>query len=327
MCRKGESGKFGKPINLGNKINTPYDEDAPFIHTDGKTLYFSSKGHKTMGGFDIFHCKVNIETGEILTEPENIGYPINTADDDIYFVWSADGKRAYFSSDRPGGYGEKDIYVLERRNTEAVLVILKGVVLDEVLGSPKASTITLTDISKQKVIGVYNSNALTGKFTAILTPGKNYGITIEAPNHLFYSKNIEVSKELDHYEEILDTFRLQPIEVGRKIILRNIFFNSNSKDLLPESDLELQNVYNLLQANPDLKVLISAHSDTGGEEDYNMRLSGHRAKSVVDYLIAKGVIKDRLISQGFGETKPIIFPDDTPEKKQMNRRVEFEIIK
>jgi outer membrane protein OmpA-like peptidoglycan-associated protein len=325
MVRKDESGRFGPAINLGPKINTEYDEDAPFIHTDGQTLYFSSKGHKTMGGFDIFHCRIHPENGSVITEPENIGYPINTADDDIYFVWSADGKRGYFSSDRPGGYGEKDIYVLERKITEAILVVLKGIVKDGKTYAPKAATITLTDNAKQKIVGVYNSAPNTGKFTAILTPGKNYGITVESPDHLFYSKNLDVPKDLDHYEEITDTILLQPIEVGRKIVLRNIFFNSNSKDLLPESNSELQNVYDLLQKNPDLKVMISAHSDTGGEEDYNMRLSGHRAKSVVDDLIKRGITKDRMVSMGFGEIKPMIFPDDTPEKRQMNRRVEFEI--
>ena len=325
MCRKDESGKFMPAINLGPKINTEYDEDSPFIHTDGQTLYFSSRGHKTMGGFDIFHCRINIETGEILTEPENIGYPINTADDDIYFVWSADGKRGYFSSDRPGGYGEKDVYVLERTISEAILVVLKGIVRDQATDAPKAATITVTDNVKQKVIGVYNSAVSTGKFTSILTPGRNYGLTVEAPGYLFYSKNLDVPKDLDHYEEITDTIRLQPIEIGRKIILRNVFFNSNSKDLLPESNSELENVYELLKVNPDLKVLISAHSDSGGDENYNIRLSGHRAKSVVEDLIKRGIAKDRLVSEGFGETKPIIFPDDTPEKKQMNRRVEFEV--
>lgn len=115
MARKLPNGEYAKPINLGPKINTKYDEDAPFIHPDGKTLYFSSKGHKSMGGYDIFSCTINLETGAILTEPVNVGYPINTADDDVFFVWSADNKRAYFASEREGGYGEKIFICLKEQ--------------------------------------------------------------------------------------------------------------------------------------------------------------------------------------------------------------------
>lgn len=326
MCRKDANGNYGKAINLGPKINTEYDEDAPFIHLDGHTLYFSSMGHKTMGGFDIFHCKINPETGQILSEPENIGFPINTADDDIYFAWSADGKRAYFSSDRQGGFGDKDIYTLERNNTEAIIVILKGIVKDYRSKKPINATVTMVDNSKQEIIGLFNSGNKNGNFTSVLTTGNNYGITVKSPGYLFYSKNITVPEKFDHFEEINDTIYLNPIAIGRKIILRNIFFLSNKTNLLPESGSEINNIYTLMKENSDIKVMISAHCDSDGDDQYNLTLSQGRVESVVQKLISKGIDAKRLVGKGFGETKPLIFPDNTQVKKQQNRRVEFEII-
>ncbi len=197
MARKQPNGDFGPAVNLGPKINTKFDEDCPFIHPDGKTLYFSSKGHKSMGGFDIFSTTVDLATGTILSEVENIGYPINTADDDVFFVWSADNKRAYFASEREGGFGEKDIYMLIREDADADLAVLKGKVISCDTKKPVAATIIVTDLTTQKTVGIYNSNASSGKYTVILPAGKNYGITVEAKGYLFYSKNIDIPK-LDH---------------------------------------------------------------------------------------------------------------------------------
>ncbi|MDX2190546.1 MAG: OmpA family protein [Bacteroidota bacterium] len=326
MARKLPNGKFDKAINMGPKINTADDEDAPFIHTDGKTLYFSSKGHKGLGGFDIFHCRVNVLTGEVLQEPENIGYPINTPDDEIYFVWSADGKRAYFSSDRPGGYGDKDIYMLERKTTEAVLAILKGLVIDVKTKQPKAATIVINDIQNKKTHGVYTSNAINGKFMVILPPGRDYGIEVDAKGYLFYSKNIDVPDTLSHYEEINDTVRLEPIEIGSRVVLRNIFFDKNSAVVRNESFFELNKVVTLMNDNPKMRIQLSAHCSSEGDDNYNLKLSENRALSVKKYLNSKGIDENRLENKGFGETKPIIFPDDTEEKRMQNRRVELLVV-
>lgn len=187
MSRRQPNGEWGKPLLLGPQVNTPLDEESPFIHADGKTLYFSSKGHNSMGGYDIFSVSIDVETGEILSEPVNVGVPINTAGDDVFFVWSADNKRAYFSSEREGGYGMKDIYLLER-NAKASLAIFKGVIMNSESKSPVAATIIVSDINKRKVLGAYNSNSSTGKYTIALPPGKNYGVSVEALGYLFYSK-------------------------------------------------------------------------------------------------------------------------------------------
>lgn len=318
------TGVYGPARNLGSKINTKYDEDAPFIHADGKTLYFSSKGHNSMGGYDIFYCTINPETGDIVTAPTNIGYPINTADDDIYFVWSADGKRAYFSSEREGGYGDKDIYVLERDQSDAKLVVLKGVILSKESDEPIAGSITVVDIATQQVVGIYNSNSSSGKYTVILPAGKNYAVSVEAPHYLFYSKNIDIP-QLNEYKEFKDTIRLEPIKVGSSIVLRNVFFDYNKATLRPESESELARVVKIMKLNPTLKIQIAGHTDSDGNDDYNLKLSENRSKSVVDYLVTKGIAISRLTNKGFGETVPIA-PNDTPENKQLNRRTEFKII-
>lgn len=325
MSKRLANGQWGPAILLGPKINTKFDEDSPFIHADGKTLYFSSKGHSSMGGFDIFSCVMNTETGEIIEAPKNIGYPINTSDDDIFFVWSADNKRGYFSSMREGGYGEKDLYVLERDDANAALVVLKGTIKSCKEDKPIAATIVVTDNSTSKPIGVYNSNSSTGKYTIILPAGKNYGIAVEAPNYLFYSKNIDVPL-LNTYLEIKDSICLDKIEIGSSIVLRNVFFDVNKATLRSESEAEMERLTEILVHNPTIKIQIDGHTDSDGNDDHNLKLSDERAHAVVDYLVSKkGISKDRLSWKGWGETKPVA-PNDTPENKQFNRRTEFEII-
>ncbi|HSZ25242.1 MAG TPA: OmpA family protein, partial [Cytophagaceae bacterium] len=291
MTKKQPNGEFGPAINLGPKINTKYDEDCPFIHPDGKTLYFSSKGHKSMGGFDIFHTSIDLATGVITSEVENIGYPINTADDDVFFVWSADNKRAYFASEREGGYGEKDIYVLYREDADADLAVLKGKVISCDSKKPVAATIIVTDLTTQDIVGIYNSNASSGKYTVILPAGKNYGITVEAQGYLFYSKNIDIPK-LDHYVEYNDEICLNKLKKGTTIVLRNVFFDVDKATLRKESEDELERLEKILKLNPDIKIEISGHTDSDGSDDHNNKLSEARAKAVVDYLIAKGLNKE-----------------------------------
>lgn len=325
MSKRQPNGQWGKAMLLGPKINTQYDEDSPFIHADGKTLYFSSKGHNSMGGYDIFSCVINVETGEVVEAPKNIGYPINTADDDIFFVWSADNKRGYFSSSREGGYGEKDLYVLERDEGNAALVVLKGTIKECKDQQPIGSTIIVTDNATSKPIGVYNSNTSSGKYTVILPAGKNYGIAVEAPGYLFYSKNIDVPL-LNTYLEIKDTICLEKIEIGTTIVLRNVFFDVNKATLRSESEAELERLTEILVNNPTLKIQIDGHTDSDGNDEYNLKLSDERAHAVVEYLVTKkGISKERLSWKGYGETEPVV-PNDSPENKQMNRRTEFEII-
>ena len=324
MTRKLANGTFGPAVNLGPKINTKYDEDCPFIHPDGKTLYFSSKGHKSMGGFDIFSTTIDLALGTILTEVENVGYPINTADDDVFFVWSADNKRAYFASEREGGYGEKDIYMLVREDADADLAVLKGKVISCDTKKPVAATIIVTDLGTQQIVGIYNSNASSGKYTVILPAGKNYGITVEAQGYLFYSKNIDIPK-LDHYVEYKDEICLSRLKKGTTIVLRNVFFDVDKATLRKESEDELERLEKILKLNPSIQIEIDGHTDNDGSDDHNLKLSEARAKAVLDYLVTKGIKTEMLKWKGYGESQPQV-PNDTPENKQLNRRTEIKIL-
>lgn len=325
MARRKDNGDYGTAILLGPSVNTPNDEDAPFIHADGKTLYFSSKGLKSMGGYDIFYCTIDLETGEILTPPQNIGYPINTADDDVFFVWSADGTRAYFSSIRAGGYGDKDIYVLEREAIKkAPTVLFKGQIVACEDKHPVTATIFVTDLATQKIVGVFNSNSFTGKYTVSLPAGKNYGISVEAYGYLFESKNINFPLN-DGYIELVDTICMNKLKINTTIILRNVFFDVDKATLRPESVQELDKLFDIMRNNPNLKIELSGHTDSDGNDEHNMTLSNNRAKAVVDYLIKKSINPKRLTWKGYGETKPVQL-NDTPEHKQMNRRTEVKIL-
>ncbi|WP_051312908.1 OmpA family protein [Sporocytophaga myxococcoides] len=324
MTKMQGNGEYSTPILLGPQVNTPDDELSPFIHADGKTLYFSSRSYNSMGGFDIFSVEIDLETGEILSNPENIGYPINTADDDVYFTWSADNSRAYFSSVREGGNGEKDIYMLERSIALAPVVVWKGRVIDEMTLQPIEAKIEISDNSTQKSVGKFLPNKSSGKYIIALPTGRNYNIAVESENYSFFSKNLDVSS-LNKYEEIDEDIYLRPLKKGTVIVLRNIFFNVNDASLRPESEIELTRVFNFLLKYPNIKLEVSGHSDSDGNRGYNMELSKKRAAAVAEYLIKKGIRADRLISNGYGPNKPIA-PNDSPKNKQINRRTELMIV-
>jgi len=346
-----KKGNWGPPINLRD-INTPYDEEAVFIHPDGKTLYFSSKGWNTMGGYDIF--KTVYENGH-WSKPENVGYPINTADDDVFFTIAASGIHAYMSSARPGGYGDQDLYMITfitekptisssednliawktepvsetvAEKTVAVslasLTLLKGRILDDATKQPVEATIILTDNEKGEELATFTSNSATGKYLVSLPSGKNYGIAVKAEGYLFYSENFNIPANAP-YQEIEKDIYLKKIDIGASIVLRNIFFDFNKATLRPESKTELDGLIQLMKDNPTLKIEISGHTDNIGSAEYNKKLSEQRAKAVVDYLIAAGISSDRLTYVGYGFEKPIA-PNTTEEGRQLNRRTEFKII-
>lgn len=351
---KDAKGKWGEAINLGEPVNTKYSEEGVFLVPDGKTLYFSSKGHATMGGYDIF--KTTFENGK-WTEPENMGFPVNSPDDDVYFVISGSGRRGYYASAKDGGYGEKDLYMITFLGPEksfmlsnednliasiaapiktvqaadAVpivsnpLTILKGTITDAFTQKPLEATLELVDNTKNEVIATFKSNSATGKYTVMLPSGKNYGIAVKAEGYLFHSENFDIPKS-SGYQEIIKDIQLKNVAVGTKIILKNIFFDVAKATLRPESTNELERLIKLLNDIPTLKIEIGSHTDSDGTDESNNKLSQARSESVVKYLTDIGKISvDRLQSKGYGETKPIA-PNDTKENKQQNRRSEFEIL-
>lgn len=326
--KRTPGGDWGKAENMGPSINTPYDEDSPFIHPDGVTFTFSSNGHKTMGGFDIF-TSFNMGNGN-WSEATNVGYPINTTDDDIFYVVSPNGLTAYFTSFREGGIGEKDNYMatfLDKKETP--LTLLKGQVTDP-LGKPaKDVEITVTNNETEEIVGVYHTNSKSGEYVFILTPGKNYNITYESEGSLFYSENMEIKMETNYYE-IFKPILLDPIVVGSKITLNNIFFDFDKETLRPLSNVEIKNLVKIMNKYPGMKVEISGYTDSKGDDVYNQKLSEARAKAVVDRLIVSGISPDRMKAKGYGEKNPAAAnvkkdKSDNPAGRQLNRRVEFKV--
>ncbi len=384
VVEKLPNGEWGEPINLGEEINTPYDDDAPYIHPDGKTLYFSSRGHNTMGGYDIFQSKY--KNGK-WSKAINLGHPINTPRHDIFFVWSADGKRAYFATHREDSYGEEDLYVLtikERKKVAKIdttliaeveieeiveeekvfeapqvsLIVLKGIITtDKIQQKIKEQMLTNSVVSKENIItdstlldsnlvnvdvidttgveaqitivdnetaeliGIYHSNSVTGKYTIVLPPGKNYGISVEAKNCLPYSENINLPDIGKYYEDERNVI-LEALIEGSLTTLKNVFFDYNKASLRGQSFIELNKFVEVLQKNPTLHIEIAGHTDSDGSNIYNLDLSQQRAESVVQYFVENGIKRNRMLAIGYGENFPVA-SNLTDQGKQLNRRTEL----
>ncbi|MBL4657232.1 MAG: PD40 domain-containing protein, partial [Flavobacteriales bacterium] len=276
-CKMLPNGSWSKATNLGSTVNTQYDEDAPFMHPDGIQLLFSSNGHESMGGFDIFSSELGEEG--IWTRPENIGYPINTTDDDMFYITSVDGKRAYYAANKPGGFGEQDLYMISLAEAEEKkLTVLTGVIADQFGNIPGSAEIIVTDNETGELFGIYNPNSTTGKYLLILPQGKNYNISFESDGLLHHSENLFVA-ENSAYAEINKAIELSTIRIGKAIVLNNMFFEHDKTNILIESKVELDKLYKLMTNMPNMIVEISVHTDAKGKHDYNMKLSQGRAQA------------------------------------------------
>jgi outer membrane protein OmpA-like peptidoglycan-associated protein/Tol biopolymer transport system component len=322
ICNRTIGGTWSKPKKM-DVINTEFDEDAPFIHPDGKTLFFSSRGHSSMGGYDVFK---STKTEKGWGPPENLGYPINTAGDDVYFVLSANGKVGFYSSEKDEGFGQHDIYSIRMpvNDNDPELALMTGTIKDESTGKAIEANITITDNETKETIAKFASNSTTGEYLVSLPSGRNYGVTIEKEKHLFYSENVFLMSK-EGYKEIRKNITLISAQPGAKVILKNIFFESGKYDLRPESTLELQRLVKLLQENPGIKIEISGHTDNTGDPGANQILSENRAKQVLNYLINNGIDTKRLTAKGYGSLVPIA-SNDTEDDRKQNRRTEFKIL-
>jgi len=346
---KQPDGSWGKAINLGSSVNTAKDEEGPFIHPDGITLYFSSKGHQTMGGFDIFFSQKN-ESGE-WTEPENMGYPVNTTEDEAFFTTTPDGKRSYFASYREGGIGNTDIYMMGMPEAEEKPVtVVKGVVA-ACKSEIQNVQISVFDSLTNELIGLYKPNSSTGKYLYILTRGKKYQVIFQIGGKNVYKEDFEISKDAD-YQVIYRSIKLKSeipcddyiglekdeiivsakednviIENENSIVIENIVFKINDAEItyFKENILKLSNY---LKNNPDVKVDIVGYTDTQGPEAYNLKLSNKRAATVYNSLIKQGVNPDQLTYRGNGEKNQLTinnYKDGSYVWGSLpyNRRVEF----
>ncbi|MFY9310220.1 MAG: OmpA family protein [Bacteroidia bacterium] len=327
-CKQDKRGNWGEAKNMGPDVNTKRDEEGVYIHPDGKTLYFSSKGHNSVGGFDVY--KTVFEKGK-WSKPVNLGAPINTVGDDLFFVITADGSTGYYSSGRDGGSGKKDIYKItfkypENQKSESAsrLTLFKGVVIDYETFEPLAADMEIIDNDSNEVITSIKSNSVTGKFLISLPAGKNYGIAVKKDGYLFYSENFNIP-ESAAFKKIDKHVPLQKLNVGNKINAKNIFYDLGKATLRPESKTELLRLVALMKANQNLRIEVASYTDSDGSEQYNLQLSQARAQSVVDYLISAGVNTQQLVAKGYGEADPL-FSNETEEGREINRRTEFKIL-
>ncbi len=320
-----DDGYWGAPVNLGNTINTSSDEMAPFIHPDGRTLYFSSRGHMGLGGADLFVSRSDSEG--FWQQPENIGYPVNTKRDEINLIINAKGTEAFISAERENGFGNIDIYRFElpEQSRPASVSYVQGKVYDKNTLLPLKAAIELIDMQKNTVIVNSTSDPITGEFLMSLPVDKDYAVNIARSGYLFYSTNFNVSKGNDSVNPIKLDIPMQPLAVGEKVVLHNIFFETDKFELLSYSQSELERLITFMTKNTTTQIEIGGHTDSEGSETHNNQLSQNRAKAVYDYLISKGVEAGRLTFKGYGESAPIE-SNDTPEGRAKNRRTEFKVI-
>ncbi len=320
-----DDGKWGKPINLGDSVNTPFKEMSPFIHPDGKTLYFSSDGWIGMGGDDLFVTH-QMGNDSSWTTPQNLGYPINTNGDEIGLIVNVRGNLAMFSSRRDAAKG-RDIFEfdLPENLRPDMVTYVSGKVYDAKTKQPLGSQIELFDLATSKRVALLNSNEGDGHFLVCLPAKKDYALNIQKPGYLFHSENFS----LKNPKGILKNFKLdvslEPIAIGNKVVLKNIFFETDSYELKPESKSELKKLIDFLNQNTKVEIEISGHTDTQGTAAHNKILSENRAKTVYEYLIQHNIDKARLSYKGYGYDKPIA-TNDTEEGRALNRRTEFKVV-
>ncbi|MHA4895171.1 OmpA family protein [Pedobacter sp. PWIIR3] len=324
-CTLQSDGYWGAAVNLGPQINTPYDENTPFIHADGRTLYFSSDGWPGLGNKDIFLSRIDEKGG--FTTPENLGYPINTFNEETGLIVSPDGTEGFFSSDLKGGYGDMDIYrfkIPEGKKPNPITYV-KGTVKDKETGAFLDAEVQIVDLKKGIVVYNDYTSAQTGAFMAVMPVGTSYAFNVGADGYLFYSENYNLTatttaKPFDLNIELLK------LKAGGDVVLKNIFFNINEFALLPESITELKQLLGLLKSNPKLSIEIQGHTDNVGNDALNEKLSLNRAKAVYDYLITNKINAERLTYKGFGKQKPIA-DNQSEEGRGKNRRTSFVITK
>lgn len=343
-------GEWINVKNLGPAINTPFDEEGPFIDYDMVTLYFSSKGHKNMGSYDIFKSVYDPKKDK-WSDPENLGYPINTPDDDIFYITSSDGKRAYYSSVRDDGLGYTDIFLIttpEGMKDREIFAAAdpESSLAEEPAEEPKAVKplrylVTIVDgqskaalAAKVSLRGV-KDNVMVGsnpvkpgvyEFRVTHPESKDYRLSIEKAGYVFLNQDVNIRGATADEQILTRTIELRRLSVGTTSILRNIYFDYDKATFTTQSYGELNKLESMLRQNPQIKVEISGHTDNYGHWQYNRTLSQKRAEAVKDFLTKKGIDARRVKAVGYGESRPLATNDDEQEGRELNRRVEFKVL-
>lgn len=320
VSQKDSAGNWGYPTNLGEVVNSVFDEISPYIHPNNHDLYFASKGHIGLGDFDLFLSK---KENDAWTAPKNLGYPINTTQSESSLSVSLNGKIGYFASERSEGRGGKDIYSFEmplevRPDTATYYT---GLVFDAQTKRALQAKIEIEDLNTKKIIYRQQSDLKTGSFLVCLEPDstQNYLLNITKKGYAFYSENIQKNTS----SQLL--VGLNPLKIGQSSVLKNTFFETNSFEIAAQSVPELQELCTYLQMQPSLKIEIQGHTDNVGNEAHNLKLSQQRAKAVYDFLLARGVPASQISYKGYGSKQPIA-DNDLLQTRSQNRRTQVLII-
>ena len=321
---KNDKGEWGTPINMGPSINSKGNEKAPFIHPDGKTLYFSSDGWTGLGGYDIFYSRMN-DNG-IWSKPKNLGYPINSPDDEVGFFVSTDGTKGFFASNKYNGKGGWDLYsfnLYEEARPEKIL-FLKGTVRDEITDEPINARIELKNVETKKVSEI-PMDTNTGNYVAVAPFNNDYVMTVKKADYVYETKYIT---KVDSSHPVIRNVNvdIKPIELNQSYRINDIYFGFNKYDLTDESKFVLDQLIEFLSENPVISIQIQGHTDNIGKDADNLKLSENRARSVYNYLVLRGISQSHLTFQGFGKTKPVA-DNDSEEGRAKNRRTVFVITK
>ena len=320
---RDRAGVWGAPVNLGPVINTAGNEKSPFLHPDGKTLYFSSDGQMGLGGYDIFYTKM--DTAGTWIKPKNLGFPINSPDDELGFFVSTDGDQGFFASNKYKGKGGWDLYSFElykEARPERVLFI-KGNVRNESSAEPLKARIELKNVETKKVSEI-PMDTLTGNYVAVAPFNSDFIMTVKKEDHVYESRYISRVDSIFKTPAKVD-IEMKPIELNKSYRINDIYFETNSFELTRESEAVLDQFLEFLTENPRISIQIQGHTDDIGSSADNLRLSENRARSVYSYLVGKGVAATRISYRGFGESMPVA-PNDSEEGRAKNRRTVFVII-
>jgi outer membrane protein OmpA-like peptidoglycan-associated protein/tetratricopeptide (TPR) repeat protein len=317
---KNEKEEWGYSVNLGPKINSSGDEKSPFIHPDDKTLYFSSDGRMGLGGFDIFYSR--LDSSGNWSRPKNIGYPINSREDEIGFFVSTDGTHGFFASNKLRGKGGWDLYSFDlypEARPEKVLFI-KGTVRSEAIAEPVKARIELKNLETKKISEI-PLDTTTGKYVAIAPFNDDYIMTVKKEGYVYETRYISRIDSIFKTPAQVDV-EIEPIELNKSYRINDIYFDFNKYDLTHESMAVLDQLIEFLNENPKIRIQIQGHTDNIGNDADNLRLSDNRARSVYIYLVDKGINSNRITYKGFGKTMPVA-NNDTEEGRARNRRTVF----
>lgn len=322
---KNDQGEWSPAINV-SEVNTDGEEVSPFIHPNNRSLFFGSNGYPGYGGYDLYKSELNVEKW---SEPENLGYPINTYEDQLALFITADWKKGYYSIEEL----QDNKYLSSKINEMEVPESLKpknrsnyvkGIVYDSKTKAPVDAKIELFDISNNKKQASTASDPQNGNYLLVLNQGAQYALGVTKKGYAFKSLTFNYQEEKDMEPLVFDIF-LDPIAKGTTFRLNNIFFDYNKYELKETSRVELDELVSYMQSNAEIKGEISGHTDNIGDPKGNLTLSMNRAKAVYDFLIKAGIDPKRLTFKGYGATQPDA-PNDTEEGRAKNRRIEFKIL-